>query len=1049
MAYRPKSRQQVPKQQPAAKKRSRKTTESVSPQAARSETSASGPAITFSPERIGALLGSESPKQLANPAKVALVLQMQRTRGNRSVSQMVANVRGKAATSGARSAGMGQTQAPRRSEDGGRARGAGLLEKGVAFAQQKLAAAAESVSEKLATIPEVSLPKPRSPGSEIVANALREAARKGKQALASAAAATIRATTNTTEQQVHAVSVAESRSVDQIQAHAQTSRQQISESLAEHSHAVSTAHNSEQQKLQAWHSQANARTQEEVGKRQEAVTTAGAEHGAQLQQAGAQAAQNASGKLSSASAQAHGLSSGGGGDQRSSGRAQVASRLGTDAGSQFDSAVTKNEEQLHSHADEAAGALSKHASEAASDIGGITSVVEEQVGEALTAAAGEISDAGARSISSLQAGAEHAHAQLNTVESHATGVAAKVAAKHREQLFSAGAEATSRVRQQAETAAVTAQQQLDEHASHITGVRVDEKTAGEIAGQLQSQIAKAYTTTGQQIHELNGQISPHLNTAAQEGTQSLSRLQAQAAAGLASGNRSVTAEMARARRGAEASIHHGTSATLAGAEDGLSKTVSHLDQIVSKAKSGFAEAGASVGRSLETAVSDLDRQTSGALTGLHGRVAEGQARVDGFLARQGPMVQRSILGDIGDWFAGQFRDLWDMLSSPSFWVGLVVTIVLFPVMGPAALIVGGAVGGAVGGIEQNIKEGKKWYDWHNIVRNAAIGAGAGLVMALGVVAIAYFGLEGLAALAAVMVLSAVVGIVVNLINGQRWDKGLLANLLLAWLFRRLGGERVPEETPPEQASSAKPSGGRTTTRVPGLYENINPNQSPPGWKFQDVVSDLGGEKVVDTKVTAPEGSTGSMSRGLNPSTGEFVLHEAFLDGIPEDVRWVKTDPPMVAGRGTPLESYMTMRQMRILEGQTGRSLAISSPRVVRMSTIVNTRTIGELAQQVRAGAKPDEAIANTHSVRYASNSITQSGGKVASAHIEGGMTRPASAVLTPELTAKYGLQPSDPVLYAFDIVIDVVPADAPTGGNTGPLPVPAQQSDRDKQEQKQ
>lgn len=1020
--------------------------EPVHPQPVPRESAPSTHALTFTPEQIGALLGSKPPERQANPAKVALVLQMQRTRGNRSVSKMVASSRAQAANVGARGLGIRQMQSPRLREDAGRTKEPDLAEKGHALAAQQKLAAAENLSEKLSAIPELSLPRPKSSGSAIVLNALREAARRGRQVLASAAAATIRATTNTTEQQAQAVSASESQSVDQIRAHVQASRQQVSEALAEHSHAVVATQSSEHQKLQSWYGQANARTQEEVGKRQESVTAAGAEHAAQLQQAGVQAAQNASSKLTAASTQAHGLAGGGGGDQRSAGRAEVASRLGNDASSQFEGAASKNEEQLHSHAGEAAEALTKHASQAASDIGEMVPVVQEQLGETITGTASEISNAGARSLSSFQAGAEHAHSQLNTAESHATASVAKVAAHHREQIYSAGAEAASGVRQQVERAVVTAQQQLDEHAAQIADVRVDEKTGGEIAGQLQSQIAKAFTATSDQVHELHGQISTHLTTDAREGSQGLSRLQAQAASGLVSGSRTVTGEMTRARREAEASIRHSASATIAGAEEGLSKTASRLDQVVGQAKSGFAAASASIGRSLDTTVSDLDRQTSDALTGLHGRVAEGQARVDGFMARQGPMVQRSILGDIGDWFVGQFRDLWDMLSSPSFWVGLVVTIVLFPVMGPAALIVGGAVGGAVGGIEQNIKEGKKWYDWHNIVRNAAIGAGAGLVMALGIVAIAYFGLEGLAALAAVMVLSALVGIVVNLINGQRWDKGLLANLLLAWLFRRLGGERAPEETPPEEGQSAKPSASRTTTKVPGLYENINPKQSPLGWKFQDVVSNAGGEKVVTTTVTAPDGSTGSMQRGVNPSTHEFVLHYAFLDAIPDNVRWIPTDPEMVAGRGTPLESYMTMRQMRLLEEQTGSSLAITSPRVVRISTIVNVRTIGELAQQVRAGAKPDEAILNTHSVRYASNSIIQSGGKISSAHVEGGTSVEASSVLSPDLLTEYNLKPSDPVLYLFDIVVNVVPADAPTGGDRGPLvPVPAQQSDRDKQ----
>jgi hypothetical protein len=229
-----------------------------------------------------------------------------------------------------------------------------------------------------------------------------------------------------------------------------------------------------------------------------------------------------------------------------------------------------------------------------------------------------------------------------------------------------------------------------------------------------------------------------------------------------------------------------------------------------------------------------------------------------------------------------------------------------------------------------------------------------------------------------------------------------------------------------------------------LYESIDPTKSVPGFEFQDVKSTSGTERVVTTKVTASDGSTGQVERGYDPTTGRFVLHYADLESIPKPLRWVPTDPPMVPEKaGTPLEAYMTMRQMRILEGETGVSLEITGPRVFKLSTILNERTIAQVAKAVPRARPPstalDQAVVNTHSVEYANNSIIQSGGRIASAHVEGGSMTPASSAgfggISPEVMAEFGLGPSDPVLNGFNIILDVVPANAPNSPPKTPTPV--------------
>lgn len=271
---------------------------------------------------------------------------------------------------------------------------------------------------------------------------------------------------------------------------------------------------------------------------------------------------------------------------------------------------------------------------------------------------------------------------------------------------------------------------------------------------------------------------------------------------------------------------------------------------------------------------------------------------------------------------------------------------------------------------------------------------------------------------------------------------------------------TPRPAEPTPAEPPAP-GGKQTERVPGLYESVDPAVPPDGFTFNDTVTTRGTEIVVDTTVTAPDGTTGTMSRGLNPATGEFIYHYAFLDGIPRPLRWVQSEPAMVPSRGTPLETYMTMRQMKILQERagvpTGSGLPFSTPRTVHLSTIINVKTVAQLAAAERAGMALNEGILTTHSVQYANNSIVQGGGRIATARVSGGYRTAASNELTPRALQENGLSPNFlqengipldfEVLTGFDIDLTVVPASTPVpaGAITPVRPVipPPQGTDSD------
>jgi len=880
---------------------------------------------------------------------------------------------------------------------------------------------------------------------------LNAAGRQGRNQIAAAATSAIASTQAAADRHATEVQVAEAASTGEVQAHFQTAHQQLSATIEQQAGSISQKHDAERNSLADWHAQARGRAAEAVQYRSDALASAGAAQAARITGSGERAAETARGGLSSEASQAQ-AQPGGGGGGAGEGHGEVAKRLGGDAAAQFEAASGEVGTRLQTHAGEAAAALDAHTGQAA--IAGHAATLGGQIDQTAEGAAADLAASAQRSVASLRAGKQQAQSELHMAEAKVVDAIRGRAGEQRDHIHAAGSEAVVGLSHRAQEAVGAAQRQLAQHAEQLAGLQIDEKTAAEVAPTLRAQVVDAHALAAGDARQTESKLTSELSAAGRDAATSLARAAPAAAVRLTAATQTVAAAAHRIGTTAGATLTHAAGSVRAGAEAGISKSVAQLDQVVETARTGLGSAGQAAEQSVSQGAGEAKRLRDEAMTGLHGRIAEGQQRVDDYVAAKGPTVQRSILGAIGGWFADQFKDLWDMLTSPAFWVGLVVTIVLLPALGPGAFVVGGIAAGAVSGIQQNIKQGRSWYDYRNILRNAAVGALGGALMALGVGAIIYFGLEGAAATVAVMGLSAVVGIVINLINGDRWDRGLLANLLLAWLFKRLGGRFLPER--PGVLPEEEPVPGRTTTRVPGLYQGIDPNAKVPGFSFEDTVRTSGTEIEVNTRVTASDGSTGRMTRGVDPATGRIGMHYADLENIPKDLRWVPTEPEMVSGRGTPLETYMTMRQMRILEGKIGRSLEITAPRVFEMTTILNERTIAQLAKAAPGVEPPsnllNQAVLSTDSVTYAKNTITQSGGRIAGARVEGGTwcppRKPGSGGSARGVMAENQLSPNSMVLNGFDIILDVVPADTPVTPHqpqrpTVPPPVPVPHDDQD------
>ena len=236
-----------------------------------------------------------------------------------------------------------------------------------------------------------------------------------------------------------------------------------------------------------------------------------------------------------------------------------------------------------------------------------------------------------------------------------------------------------------------------------------------------------------------------------------------------------------------------------------------------------------------------------------------------------------------------------------------------------------------------------------------------------------------------------------------------------------------------QGQEGQQGKGRITEPEPGLWDSIDPHAQVAGWTFTHLVDvdSTTGEVAVTTDVTQTStGQTGSVTRSYDPMTHTLTMELADLDRIPSGERWVQTTPSMGESttgnlRGTPLQAYVTMSQMKLIEDTLGSDV-FAEPYNVHMSRITNAQTMLELAQLENDGVPMDVAIAQTHSLSYASTPIVQSGGQISDIRVVNGFEMSASVAAaafreTPLNPADYGLSRSDMVLADFDIDFKVTP----------------------------
>lgn len=250
-----------------------------------------------------------------------------------------------------------------------------------------------------------------------------------------------------------------------------------------------------------------------------------------------------------------------------------------------------------------------------------------------------------------------------------------------------------------------------------------------------------------------------------------------------------------------------------------------------------------------------------------------------------------------------------------------------------------------------------------------------------------------------------------------------------------GTHSAPE---PQPAADKKEGKSRVEEPVPGLFASIDPTENgvPQGWRIHDEKRMLSNGHIrVETSCRDPKGNRGRLARTYDPESKTYVMEAADFDDELE--RWIHAGLPMRPDKGTPLVSYLMLRQLKMV------GVGFGELQTVKMSTIQNIEAILQLERMRRTGMELNKAVLKTHSVQYAETALVQSGHRVVSARVKtgGAWTSPIDELLQfrethagrtferdPDivqkhdaLLAQYGIKRTDEVLWNYDIRLDLAP----------------------------
>ena len=314
------------------------------------------------------------------------------------------------------------------------------------------------------------------------------------------------------------------------------------------------------------------------------------------------------------------------------------------------------------------------------------------------------------------------------------------------------------------------------------------------------------------------------------------------------------------------------------------------DQLVAQLLAALTSQVGLIQQSFGGAVTDFEGQLGMSVTDAvaHARepLRDLAARIDEAMERAGRDAEKG-------WWESQWDNFVDMVSKPSFWVGLlvglavtVVAIALVGTMGPLGLAIVGAIAGGLSAGASTVTDNvlsddpnRRWYT--GVGQAMAVGAVAGAIGgALGgfgsqaVGAVFRVGAQEAATMTAVELaavaaneqlaqrvvgvgLGTAQGIAMNVYNGDPWDKNLMANTAQGIAMSYLPNERMAEGL---REATGIPEGGYGTPAPPPAPDA--PRSAAEWLKAREAAPPAAGEPVA-----AGEQATETPGPGEQPMDG--------------------------------------------------------------------------------------------------------------------------------------------------------------------------------------
>jgi hypothetical protein len=666
------------------------------------------------------------------------------------------------------------------------------------------AASAPTMPEFIAPIAdwqksEVVIPYIRSEGSRVVGDAIGHTAQDVRRGLRESVHHGINEVRRETAQQRGFVSNAGARQSRQIQGEFATSCARVEHTITIAQANLEAQAEEQQAALAEWHAGAITQAGSTFMDGAQRVSTMGNSYGARAIQAADDSANQAAGSLEAQIAEARRI-----GESRSAGssdfeiaeaKAKAARDLAAETEEKVQDAVEKFLPDLRANGSDVAESYRGEAVNAVLQINlalpqvlSQISLIQEQTAPALTQAAHQATHM--LFTTEAEIGASLAASEHKALSQMHGQVSRKV-----HELTMIGQHAAASLDGAGRKAAKAGDDRLSSLSRQLTGSDLDAKQAPSVAGSVTASIANSYhplcddvdrtsVEIRDQIADSGGSTVAAINTTGPAVAHRLSGMLAQTRDIVDTQTNSVSTQIINA-----------VQQTTVGGN-------AMLKDISTELNAQFGTVDEAFGKGLSNYRQGLDKQTASALDDvrepvqtLPDRIATAQVRVE-------EQAHKS-------WLRRQWDDFVNMISDPGFWVTLLVGLVLVVLaivflpeeLGLLAIVgIGAAIGAlstGAGTIVSNLYHGRPWHE--NLLRNIAIGAGAGAVIALAAVGLAALGIGTMGMIAGLSLTAGAMTIVTNLINGRPWDEGLLANMALAGVFAGIGkffSRFAPREEPP-------------------------------------------------------------------------------------------------------------------------------------------------------------------------------------------------------------------------------------------------------------